>query len=93
VVHRNLNLGTVVYKEQKGAKLIALGSAKYIGPLPYEHRIRQFEEQCGNSPAAERSAAEPQASPRREVSSLPPTTRTKGDKLNAEDFLHPDARE
>jgi hypothetical protein len=39
VVHRNLNLGTVVFSEAGGAKLIALGSAKYMNHLPYEECI------------------------------------------------------
>ena len=82
VVHRNLNLGTVVYSEAGGAKLIALGSAKYIDRLPYEDRIRHFEEEvCG--------FASPQKHDGTRVfrglgTPPPPTTTT-----NPEDFNHP----
>ncbi len=86
VVHRNLNLGTVVYSKAGGAKLIALGSAKYIDRLPYQLRMQQFEEvECGYkqlTPVHSSTAL-----------SLPPTTRTKGDKMNPEDFVHPDAKQ
>jgi hypothetical protein len=50
VVHRNLNPGSVVYRADSGVKLIALGHAKCIQEqLPYEERIKRFEEDLGSS--------------------------------------------
>ncbi len=50
VVHRSLNPGTVVYRADSGVKLIALGHAKCIqDQLPYEERIKQFEEDLKKS--------------------------------------------
>jgi hypothetical protein len=50
VVHRNLNPGTVVYRADTGVKLIALGHAKCIKEqLPYEERIKRFEEDLRSS--------------------------------------------
>ncbi len=85
VVHRSLNLGTVVFSEPGGVKLIALGSAKYIDRLPYEDRIRHFEVNiCGvTSPQQhDRTVAfNVFGSPR------PPTTAAK-----QQDFVHPQAK-
>ena len=81
VVHRNLNLGTVVFSDAGGAKLIALGSAKYINPLPYEERVRAFEvcpqqQQHGTTVAL------------RGIGSPPPPTSTH----KPEEFVHPSLR-
>lgn len=82
VVHRNLNLGTIVYSEAGGAKLVALGSAKYIDRLPYEDRIRHFEEEvCGLTTPQKHDDG---ARVFRLGTPPPPTTTT-----NPEDFNHP----
>lgn len=91
VVHRNLNLGTVVYRPQDGiarggAKVIALGHAKFIAkPLPHEERIEEFERsyrdddlRCLPDGFALDEATSPKA---------PPTTFT-----NPDEFDHPEAR-
>ncbi len=97
VVHRNLNLGTVVFSEAGGAKLIALGSAKYINHLPYEERIRCFE--GSSAPPQQQGRAEgapPQQRDRADAlrgvdcgvgssENDPPTTKTK-----PEYFVHPE---
>jgi serine/threonine protein kinase len=92
VVHRNLNLGTVVYSKQGGAKLIALGHAKYIDrPLPYEDRIRSFEvDVCGCESSLLDSSLQQSSSMLTapvHASPMPPTTNTEPD-----DFVHPAAK-
>jgi serine/threonine protein kinase len=86
VVHRNLNLGTVVFSEAGGAKLIALGSAKYINHLPYEERIRCFE--GSSAPPQQQDRADALRGVKCGVGSSendPPTTKTK-----PEYFVHPE---
>lgn len=86
VVHRNLNLGTVVFSEAGGAKLIALGSAKYINHLPYEERIRCFE--GSSAPPQQHDRADALRGVQCGVGSSendPPTTKTK-----PEYFVHPE---
>jgi hypothetical protein len=91
VVHRNLNLGTVVYRRtlegvRGGAKLIALGHAKFIvKPLPHEERIEEFERcyrdddlRCMADGFALDEATSPKA---------PLTTFT-----NSDEFDHPEAK-
>ena len=83
VVHRNLNLGTVVFLPCSGAKLIALGCAKYINPLPYEDRIRDFE--GGSSTPVQQHD---KTAALRGIGSPPPPTTT----FNPEQFVHPSLR-
>jgi hypothetical protein len=92
VVHRNLNLGTVVYSKPGGAKLIALGHAKYIDrPLPYEDRIRSFEVDVCRCESSLLDSSPQQSSSMLiapvHASPFPPTTKTK-----PEDFVHPAAK-
>jgi hypothetical protein len=79
VVHRNLNLGTVVFSDAGGAKLIALGTAKYINHLPYEDRIRAFEGIPRQQPGSFAL---------RGIGSPPPPTTT----YKPEQFVHPSLR-
>jgi serine/threonine protein kinase len=45
VVHRNIHLKSVVWIQSVPTiKLIALGHARYIGPLPFDRRVHKFLE-------------------------------------------------
>ncbi len=45
VVHRNIHMNSVIWdKSAAHVKMVALGHARYVGPLPFDRRMQEFLE-------------------------------------------------